>query len=85
MSVTYVCKCCGSKDVRRNCDAAWSEQDQRWEIVAELDSICCELCEKETDLLEVPLPIRVGTILEGQYVVHTIEDDMKLRIVPLTA
>lgn len=45
-----VCTKCGSDDVRRNCDAAWSVTNQRWEVAAEFDSTTCEQCGGECDV-----------------------------------
>lgn len=50
-----VCERCGSSDVRRNADCAWSVESQSWEIVALLDDTCCETCGRERDLVEIPV------------------------------
>jgi hypothetical protein len=47
-----VCSKCGSKEVRRNADTAWSEKNQCWEIVSLFDSCTCEICEAEVDIEE---------------------------------
>ena len=50
-----VCAKCGGTDVRRNADTAWSEPDQRWELVALFDSVTCEDCGGECSLKEIEL------------------------------
>lgn len=52
--VEMVCKKCGSSDVRRNADCAWSFETQEWELVALLDDTSCEHCGCERDLKAVP-------------------------------
>jgi hypothetical protein len=49
---TMVCSKCGSKEVRRNADTAWSEKNQCWEIVSLFDSCTCEVCEEEVSVEE---------------------------------
>lgn len=53
--IQMVCERCGSSDVRRNADCAWSVESQSWEIVALLDDTCCETCGRERDLVEIPV------------------------------
>lgn len=49
------CKHCGSKDVRRDADAAWNEETQQWELVTVYDNATCEKCGKETTLIAIPI------------------------------
>ena len=53
--VTITCATCGSGEVRRNCDAAWSVEEQRWEIVSLFDSFTCEDCGRECDVVETQM------------------------------
>lgn len=53
--ISVVCSHCGSKDVRRDADAAWDEATQDWELCAVYDNATCEDCEGETSLDEIPL------------------------------
>lgn len=50
----YVCKACGSTDVRRD---AWAEQNPdtgEWELSELFDNAICQTCEGETILIEKP-------------------------------
>jgi ribosomal protein L37AE/L43A len=49
--VTYVCDKCGSEDVTRDATAAWSFEDQRWELAGCMDAAYCEDCG-ECNLVE---------------------------------
>lgn len=49
------CATCGSEEVRRNCDAAWSVEEQRWEITALFDSYTCEDCGGECGIVETKM------------------------------
>ena len=53
--IKITCTTCGSEDVRRNCDAAWSIEEQRWEIFSEFDSTTCEDCGGECSTTETPI------------------------------
>jgi hypothetical protein len=50
--VRVKCGTCGSEDVRCNADAAWNVETQTWELVAVFDYTTCEVCERETSLIE---------------------------------
>lgn len=50
--ITMICSKCGSKEVRRNADTAWSDKNQCWEIVSLFDSCTCEACETEINVEE---------------------------------
>ena len=45
--VIPVCATCGSREVRRNADTAWSLSAQDWEVITLFDSHTCEKCGKE--------------------------------------
>ena len=50
------CSTCGSTDVRRNADCAWSEELQQWEVVALFDDATCEACGGECSIEERDIP-----------------------------
>jgi hypothetical protein len=56
-SINIVCKKCGSDEVVRNADVAWSIEYQCWEIKAIFDNADCEVCGGETTLEEVPIGV----------------------------
>ncbi len=49
-NISIRCERCGSKNVRRDADAAWNETNQTWELVAVYDHATCEECGGETTL-----------------------------------
>lgn len=57
--IEIVCAKCGSADVRRNADTAWSVIDQEWEIVALFDSCSCEKCGRECNVVARPIKAAV--------------------------
>lgn len=56
MRVTFTCEACGSKLVTRDAWAEWNEDEQDWVLGAAFDYAFCHTCEKETRLVEQPLP-----------------------------
>lgn len=51
----YICKNCGSSDVRRD---AWAEQDPEtgeWVLAEVYDHAYCMSCDNETSLEEAPV------------------------------
>lgn len=54
-SVAITCSHCGGRNVRRDADAAWDEDDQAWTLVGVYDNATCEDCGGETSLVESPL------------------------------
>jgi ribosomal protein L37AE/L43A len=56
MPVTFVCSYCGSEDVLRDAWAAWSEENQAWELASTFDAAWCNSCEGEAKLETVYIP-----------------------------
>lgn len=52
MKVKIKCETCGSENVRRNCDAQWNVEAQKWEICAEFDHFDCDDCGGECNVIE---------------------------------
>lgn len=50
-----ICSHCGSEDVRRNADVAWSVEQQEWSVACIFDSATCENCGGETNIKEVDI------------------------------
>jgi hypothetical protein len=54
--VNYVCRTCGSDQVRCDAYAAWDVDSQQWEIAETYDKgAWCEGCDGETTLKAIPL------------------------------
>ena len=52
--VTFVCTCCGSRNVMRDAWAVWDEGTQHWELGSVFDAAFCADCDGETTLKEQP-------------------------------
>ncbi len=54
MKITKVCGTCGSEDVRGDAYAAWSVEDQQWELCGDVfdKGSVCEDCEGECSIVD---------------------------------
>lgn len=56
--IDICCNHCGSRNVRRDAEAAWNLDSQEWELSTVFDSATCHDCGGKTSLREIPLPGR---------------------------
>ncbi|MGK2742033.1 hypothetical protein ACSHT0_14155 [Tepidicaulis sp. LMO-SS28] len=53
--VTMICGCCGSKNVRRDAFAEWSEEYQCWELAELYDDSHCHDCGEQVAIEEIEI------------------------------
>jgi hypothetical protein len=53
--VRIVCKYCGSERIRKDADAVWDVNKQKWVLCAVYDNQICEDCGSETSTVEVEI------------------------------
>lgn len=47
---TYICKACGSEDIRSDAWASWDKHTQEWELSTTFENYYCNNCEGECQI-----------------------------------